>query len=114
MNMEQLRAEWLKLADDVFKEVADWRLQHPKATLKQIEDSTDESLAELRTRIIQSSALASGAAVLEDGRCPDCGQRLNNAGKRSRSLLTNHNKRIELERSYGVCPDCGLGESPPC
>ena len=40
----------------------EWRLQHPKATLRQIEGALDERLGKMRARMLQDAALASAAA----------------------------------------------------
>ena len=43
----------------------EWRLQHPKATLRQIEQALDDRLAKLRARMLQEAALASAAADIK-------------------------------------------------
>jgi hypothetical protein len=39
----------------------EWRIQRPKATLKEIEIALDERLGRLRARLIEDMALASSA-----------------------------------------------------
>jgi len=38
---------------------------------------------------------------------------LKEAGRGERSLQTNGGESVELERQYGLCPQCGQGFFPP-
>ena len=108
-----------KLAEEVLSGMKEWRLQHPRATLREIEGALDERLGKMRARMLQDAALASGAANLkgEEGteqyRCPECGSELEERTVEVRRLLTLQNRTVELKRSYGVCPKCGTGLFPP-
>lgn len=113
VDKARMQRAWSELADEAFIGMAEWRVQHPKATFREIEAAVDERLAGVRSRMLQDAALASAAAELEDSKCPECGGELRNGGKHSRSLLSNHNKKVTLERRYGVCPECGSGLFPP-
>jgi hypothetical protein len=112
-------AEWDTLAEDVLSGMKEWRLQHPKATLRQIEAALDERLGKLRARMLQDAALASAAADIrqaqapEQPRCEACGEVLVARTIAERQLLTQHNQVLKLARSYGVCPTCGAGLFPP-
>ncbi len=114
MDKEGMRRGWSELAEEAFTGMAEWRVQHPKATFREIEDAVDERLAAVRARMLGDAAMTSGAAELRGSECPECGRELRNGGKRSRTLLTNHNKEVVLERRYGICPECGSGRLPPC
>lgn len=113
MGREKMGRRWSELAEEAFTGMAEWREQHPKATFREIEAAVDERLAAVRARMLQDAALASDATELEGSECPECGQKLENGGKYSRSLLTSHNKQVTLERRYGKCPSCGEGLFPP-
>jgi hypothetical protein len=69
---------WRALSEEVIVGIKEWRIQHPKATLQEIEAAMDERLAQLRTRMLQDGALASRAAdlhqraVQERPVCPTC------------------------------------------
>jgi predicted RNA-binding Zn-ribbon protein involved in translation (DUF1610 family) len=112
-------AKWDELAEEVLSGMKEWRLQHPKATLREIEQALDERLAKMRARMLQDAALASAAADIkvaeeaERPHCPVCGARLEGRGSAVRQLTTQHNQTLELSRSYGVCPQCGAGFFPP-
>ncbi len=116
---QELEARWQQLADEVMTGMKEWRLQHPKATFKEIETALDERLAKVRARMLQDIALASAAADIssakdqERPRCPQCGHLMQAHGQDSRTLTTNYNQPIVLKRSYAVCPVCGTGLFPP-
>lgn len=110
-------ARWEELAEEVISGMKEWRLQHPRATLREIEAALDERLAKMRARMLQDAALASSAADLRRGAeqrvCPECGGKLVERTREVRRLVTTHDQVIELERSYGVCHRCGAGIFPP-
>jgi YgiT-type zinc finger domain-containing protein len=97
--------------------MAEWRQQHPTATLREIEAALDARWAVARARILQEAALASAAADL--GRtsarpaCPACGGRMEARGRAGRTLTTHGDQPITLRRSRAVCPACGAGLFPP-
>jgi RNA polymerase-binding transcription factor DksA len=112
-------AQWDELAEEVLSGMKEWRLQHPKATLRQIEAALDERLGKMRARMLQDAALASAAADLKAAQvterpvCSACGSVLVERAVAERELVTQHNQVLRLERSYGVCPTCGAGLFPP-
>jgi NADH pyrophosphatase NudC (nudix superfamily) len=118
MRIEDLDAHWHELAEDVITGMKEWRLQHPKATFREIEIALDERLARLRARMLEDAALVSraaewGAESVERPTCPKCGTPLQPRGKEPRELTTQYDQRIHLERGYGVCPKCQTGLFPP-
>ena len=112
-------ARWHDLAEEVISGMKEWRLQHPKATLREIEKALDERLGKMRARMLQDAALASTAADLkaaaqeERPRCNECGGELVERVVGERELVTQYNQVLKLERSYGVCSACGAGVFPP-
>jgi YgiT-type zinc finger domain-containing protein len=119
MHGKDFDRNWRVLSEEVLTGMKEWRLQHPKATFREIEAALDERLAKVRARMLQDAALASAAAEMttskgEDRpRCPKCGHTLESRGSVTRQLTTNYNQTIELKRSYAVCPACGTGLFPP-
>jgi hypothetical protein len=97
----------------------EWRLSHPKATLREIEVALDQHLSRLRARMLQDVALQSVAADCKVAASPDrptchlCGTPLILRGKHARQLKTHAGQQITLERSYGLCPTCKKGLFPP-
>lgn len=72
-------APWHVLASEVTSGLNDWRMQHPKATWREIEHALDARLGQMRARLMTDIALASTAADVtaaqDQGRprCPICG-----------------------------------------
>ncbi len=113
MDGEGMRSKWAQLAEEVFTGMAEWRVQHPKATFREIEAAVDERLAAVRARMLEDAALSSTATEMEGSLCPQCGHKLDRGSIQSRSLLTNYNQQVQLERRYATCPSCGEGLFPP-
>ena len=119
MGEEASSGRWHTLTEEVLSGLAEWRVQHPRATLREIEQVVDERLSEMRARMVQDMALRSarrelGALPLgERPVCVQCGTRLERRGKQTRRLTTSHNREVSLEREYAVCPTCGGGLFPP-
>lgn len=110
---------WQQLSTEITREMAEWRLAHPKATLRQIEIELDTRLSRMRARLLEDLALASTSTVWtetpisQQPLCPDCQQPLDDRGAKTRSLQTHGGQQLDLTRSYGVCPACGAGLFPP-
>ena len=110
---------WRELSEEVITGMREWRLQHPKATFSEIETALDERLTRLRACMLQDAALASGATDWaqapreERPACPQCQRPLMRRGKHQRRLQTDGGREVALERTYGVCPECGAGFFPP-
>lgn len=117
-------AQWRQLSEEVFRGMQDWRAQHPRATLQEIERELDRRLAENRAQLLAHLAEQSPAAAwsgqpagteqaAESPRCPQCGTPLEGRGRKTRRLKTQGGRELALEREYGVCPHCGQGLFPP-
>jgi hypothetical protein len=112
-------ARWRALSEEVIVGIKEWRLQHPKATRREIEAAGDERLAQFRTRMLQDVALASHAADLSRTSapdrpvCPTCGGPVDPRGPGERQVTTHHGHTLRLQRSYAVCPTCQVGVFPP-
>jgi len=119
MDAKDFERRWNALAEEVMTGMAEWRVQHPRATFRQIETALDERLARMRARMLQDLALASSAADWdqvpehEHPRCPQCGQPLERESKHTRHLQTQGGQDLALERRYGTCLACGAGLFPP-
>jgi uncharacterized protein with PIN domain len=116
---EATAARWQQEVDAVLSGMKEWRLQHPRASLREIETALDERLARVRARMLEDLALASAAARVREApegerpRCPTCGGPLEARGTEKRTLTTTYNQPIVLERSYASCPACQAGLFPP-
>jgi hypothetical protein len=115
---EEFERRWHQEAEAVMSGMKEWRLQHPKATFREIEAAVDEKLSGMRARLLQDLALASRAADLQDKqageqpRCPGCGQVLESQGKQERTILTHGGREVHLKRDYAHCPACEAGLFP--
>ena len=117
MNSE-FDGRWAELGREAMKQVKQWRLSHPKASLDQIEQALDEQLGRLRARMLEDLIQASDAVRLDEltvkrPRCPQCEEELIGRGQEARELETNHGQQLRLDRSYASCPGCGVGLFPP-
>lgn len=98
-------ALWNQLAYEVMSGMKEWRLQRPKATLREIEAALDERLGKMRARMLEDVALASAAAdvsqaaAAERPRCPACGTMLTARGQPIRELTTHFDQTLQLKRS---------------
>lgn len=117
MNKDELHRSWSGMSEDILTGMLEWRLQHPKATFREIEAEVDRRLAVLRAKMIADAALACAQTDWVpgsvEGMCPECGKPLEKNGKKKRRLQTRGGQAVELEREYGVCLACGQGIFPP-
>jgi hypothetical protein len=119
MDSEPQDTDWEALSHEILTGIREWREQHPKATLREIELALDERLAPLRARMLQDVALQSLATESKDRAsaegpvCAVCRTPLVLRGKRARQLKTSGGHSITLQRSYAICPTCKKGLFPP-
>jgi hypothetical protein len=110
---------WQHLTEEITREMREWRLAHPKATLRQIETELDARLSRMRSRMLEDLALTSSSAAWAETAahqpplCPHCQEPLDDRGAKTRTLQTHGGQELSLRRSYGVCPACGAGLFPP-
>ncbi len=119
MTRAKAGQSWDEIAEDVFTGFREWRVQHPRATFKEIETALDERLARVRARVLADAAMASAAREAREEPagarpvCPDCGGQLVLAGHEERTLTTTYEQPIALSRSAAVCTACGRRVFPP-
>jgi predicted RNA-binding Zn-ribbon protein involved in translation (DUF1610 family) len=112
LNSEDVRAAWSAQLDGAGAAFAQWRTEHPRATLDEIEDAYDGILRTVRAEIISEAAVLSEARG-ERQPCPDCGRLMVRRGERERRLLGKDGGTLHLSRSYQSCPACGVELFPP-
>lgn len=119
MDSESTDREWRALSEEILLGMKEWRRQHPKATLREIEEAVSERLSRLGAQMIQDTAQTSTAGdwtaheEAEAPRCEHCGEVLVSRGKHPRRLQANGGAPVTIERRYGTCPRCGVGLFPP-
>jgi NADH pyrophosphatase NudC (nudix superfamily) len=115
----EFAARWRDVSEELMAGIEEWRLQHPKATLQEIEAAVETRLAELRTRMRQDVVLASQAAEVSQARgpdrpkCPHCGTAVEPRGPRERQVMTHQGQTLRLRRSDVMCPTCQVRCFPP-
>ncbi len=96
-----------------------WRKEHPKATWAEIEAAVDERINQLRAQLIQDVVQMgeteewSQKPLEERPTCTTCGKPLLARGEQTRFLQTTGGEAVKLTRTYGTCPQCGVGFFPP-
>ena len=104
---------------DILTGIYEWRLQHPIATLTEIEQELDTRWYRLRVRMLADLALQREAAdwqaseAAQRPTCPECGRALIRRGRQPRQLKTHGDQTLTLRRSYAYCPTCRKGFFPP-
>jgi hypothetical protein len=107
------------LSDEIIQEMSVWNSSNPDATFLEIELKARELVSKLEARLIQGSAKIregdnwSKREKKERPTCPHCHVPLISRGKRLRNLQGTRGRNIEIERTYGTCPNCGAGFFPP-
>lgn len=110
---------WHRLTEEIMTGMREWRTDHPKATLREMEDELDARWTRVRARMLEDMAVASAAAdwagtpTREHPLCPDCSRPLHLRGTEPRTLQTHGGHVLTLARRYGTCPVCGTGLFPP-
>jgi uncharacterized protein with PIN domain len=113
------KRNWQALFDEAEEAVKGWRKSRPKATFTEIEDKVDEEMARVRAQMLQDMVLESasadwrGAEDTERPKCPECGTAVQANGEKPRRLVTDHEQRVEWQRSQARCPRCGATYFPP-
>src|SRR5437588_167297 len=116
---EAMDQEWRVLSEEILSGMKEWRLAHPKATFREIEQAAGELVSRLQARMVQDTALSTPLTDWQElpqeerPTCPTCSKALVPRGKRKRRLQGAGGRDIELSRSYGTCPSCGMGLFPP-
>lgn len=111
--------QWRDLSEQVLTDMKEWRSNHPKATLREIEDEVHSRISRLEAQLIQETAQQSksrtwsAASAKPRPTCPVCGTPLQARGKRERKLQAAGGEEVRLTREYGTCPTCGTGLFPP-
>ena len=117
-GLAAVEGRWRAEAEAIATGLREWREQHPRATLAEIEAALDARLDGMRARLLEDLALASRAADLagaagERPACPGCGGRLEARGAHARQVVTQGDRVVHLERQYATCSACGAGLFPP-
>ena len=56
---EGIEERWRALSEEVLTSMKDWRIAHPQATFREIEEAVHERMSRLEAQMLQETALAS-------------------------------------------------------
>lgn len=93
-----------EIYEEIVTGMKEWRLAHPKATMREIEIEARKRVSKLEAHLIEESALSSGAKEWANEpeeqrpRCPSCGEPLTARGKHVRKLQATGGREVKLER----------------
>lgn len=116
---EEMDRVWRAMSEEIFTDMKAWRLAHPKASFREIEQAIRARTTRLEAQMLQDTAQAStsrewsGKEEEDRPLCPVCGTALQSRGKQSRNLQGAGGQTVKLQRSYGTCPICEVGLFPP-
>ena len=96
---------------DAHARLQQWRRDHPRATLREIEEAVDRSMARLRTTLI--AQVAHQEQDTTRPACASCGGPMQRVGTRERTVLTAQDEALTLRGPGYRCPACGAGLFPP-
>jgi hypothetical protein len=108
MDRAAFELDWAARSEEGVSGMADWRAQHPQATVREIEAALDTRLAGMRARLLENVALPSRASAwkrqaatarAEWPRCPTGGDVLPPRGKATRRLKTQGGHALALPRT---------------
>jgi len=115
---EEMDRTWQALSEEVLTGLKEWRLAHPKATLREIEQAVEERVNRLKARMLQDVALASAASdwtqdpEAQRPVCPGCGTPLQARGTHTRKLHAPGGQDITLAHVWNL-PDLWGRAFPP-
>ena len=118
MAKHEFNPEWAGIFTEVQRAMTDWRREHPKAQMIEIELETERQLARLRARMVADVAQHSEAAFFseqppgERPPCPYCRAPVQPRGVKERGFRVHGNGEVRLAREHGACPECGQAFFP--
>lgn len=118
MTKHDFDPDWANIFTEVQAALRDWRREHPKATMLEIELEAERQLARLRARMVADVAQHSDAACFADRPpeerpgCPGCQVPVQPRGTKERGLRVHGNGEVRLEREHASCPRCGRAFFP--
>lgn len=110
--------KWQAAFIEVSHNARQWRNQHRRASLNDIEDMVDKELAQVRTQMVEDIAQASPMADIrplatkDRAVCPVCGGQVQANGYQRRSLVSQNEQVVKLRRSKAKCRECGTSFFP--
>ena len=119
MASDELGEMWVPQWTAARASILEWRRDHPRATMREIEEAVDEQMDAMRAQMLGDVAVESASAKFAGKNirarpvCQACGCPLISNGAAERTLTTTGGREVHLRRSYARCPGCGLELFPP-
>jgi hypothetical protein len=112
-SREELKAEYLAEAGELFDELMDWDDENERPNLTQIEDIVLELRKRFGERITEKLILRQEQRQpAERVNCEECGDEMKPKGLKGNQVETRAGNR-KIEREHYYCPRCKLGIFPP-
>jgi hypothetical protein len=112
LNIEEVKTAWVEQLGRGGEAFAQWRTEHPRATLSEIEDAYDGIFRGVRAEVVSEAAMLSEKRDTRQA-CEECGTLMVRRGMRERHLLGKDGATLRISRGYQTCPACGVGLFPP-
>lgn len=100
-------------SEDLADKVRQWRHDHPKATLTEIEDTIDQAWAQLRQKIVAELIEETAPQAETVIHYPECKATMVKNGKKKRKLVIKGGEEVSIERQQMRCLACGTTLFPP-
>ena len=112
-SQEQLKAEFMTEAEELFDRLIEWEEQTEKPNLTEIEDIILELRKRFGERMAQKMMMRQEERQpAEKVQCPECGGEMENKGLKDNQVETRIGN-LKIERGYYYCPACKQGIFPP-
>ncbi len=113
LSRDEMEAQAISLAREMYAELYEWRAKHPEASLDEIAAQVTPRRRQLIGRWIAQLACQDGnGATIEAMHCPECGQPMIYKG--DVPCAKEHLEgEISLKRAYYFCPKCRQKIFPP-
>ena len=108
---EELKARMMAEAEAAIEALLRERGKKSELDLSDIEHLAREAGQRVMQGLTANLADAEAEAEIKVV-CPECGQALENKGKRERNLVTDTGE-VRIKRGYYYCPTCRKGVFPP-
>jgi hypothetical protein len=93
------------------EELLRWVKEHPKCTLRELEERIQEWKTRMGVPLLEAAAAMQGTGRWAEGAC-SCGGQWVFQGDRERQVMTSQGV-IRWKRAYFTCERCGRGFFPP-
>ena len=112
-SQEQLKAEFMTEAEELFDRLIEWEEQTEKPNLTEIKDIILELRKRFGERMAQKMMMRQEERQpAEKVQCPECGGEMENKGLKDNQVETRIGN-LKIERGYYYCPKCKQGIFPP-